>query len=169
MPVTIDDDNLKRSIRDLSAIIGETAPIYLEIGRYLKGYVQQTIERGGRSEPWAPLSVWTSLRTGRTQPLITLAQGIDFGASENGVEVFFRSPSPAWNLTQHHEGYITRERWGRPVMVVPTQGFGKIFFRHAKQSVIPARPVWPTAEEITPMVSQMVADWIQKGAVSTWR
>lgn len=165
--ITIDAAQVQEAIRNMSAYVDGTQTVLDAIGNNLKIIVQRDIEAGGRPA-WAPLSVWTHMRTGRTKPLESLAQRITYTADKQTATVFFVAPSPYWNITQHETGWITPERWGHPVMVVPMADGGKVFFRHAKASVIPARPVWPDAGETEELVMNMVYDWILAGVIDKW-
>lgn len=169
MPVIVNDRQVRQSIDRLSAHLGRTDIIMRRIGQHLRDYVRETIEMGGRGRPYAPLSRWTRMRTGRSRPLITLTNNFRFAYDSTTAIVFFTTPAgKSFSIWQHHFGFRVPARLGRPVMVIPTAGGSPIFTARAKESIIPARPVWPNKQEATAEVNAFIRDWINQG-VRQWR
>jgi hypothetical protein len=109
------------------------------------------------------------MRTGRSRPLITLTKQFNYVSDNNTVVVYFVTPpGKNFSIWQHHFGFKTPARLGRPVMVIPTSGGQQIFISRARASIVPARPVWPNKQEATREVNAFIRDWIRQGT-SQWR
>lgn len=167
--IDVDGRQVRASIDRLIKHLNGSREVFEVVGRVLRDYTRETIELGGRSRPFAPLSWWTKKRTGRTKPLLTLRRYITYRANKDGAQVYFDAPSDEWDLNMHHYGYTIPARRGHPLMVVPFKNGRAKFFRFAKAAKVPARKVWPTVKESEALVSKVVSDWLKAGAKSGWR
>lgn len=168
MPIFIDDKNLKRSIDFLSQYFKRRQQVFARIGWHMRDYVRDTIRMGGRGEPFAPLSDWTIARTGRTRPLITLADRIQSRSTNDDAQVYF-APIPGKNFTinQHHRGYTRPAIVG--LQVVPIKKGLSRYFMSSQAIEVPARKIWPTGQETSKEITKYVHEWINSGAKANWR
>jgi phage gpG-like protein len=166
--VTVDFAPIQGAIRRLSRYIYDDARLMDNIGRVLRDYVRQTIASSGRKRPYAPLSWWTTQRTGRRKPLSTIPRRISYSADKTTATVFYRGDQTNWSINAHHTGYKIPAR-KNVLMAVPLARGGAIFFHNARATRVPAREIWPTQKEVATVVSHMVNNWIKEGVRKTWR
>lgn len=161
MAIVLNDAELREQLDKLSQALRSTRTVMDVVGRTLRDYTRNTIRLQGRTKPYAPLSAWTYMRTGRTEALTPLIKRITYAFNKDGVMVYFNAPSTKWNIQQHITGYTIPARIGRPVMRVPVLGGGAVYFRRARAAHVPGREVWPTEAEATAIVLQVVRDWVE--------
>jgi phage gpG-like protein len=123
------------------------------IGRKFRDHARRNITTQGGGK-WKPLSKWTRARTGRRKALVTLRPRIKFRATADQAVLFFERRDPHWTLSDHHRGFRSPPVRGK-LMKVPLRNPGllglrgkdHIEFTSRKESVIPARPIWPVGRQ----------------------
>jgi phage gpG-like protein len=167
--VQIDDKAIQGSINRLRHhLTWDSKVVMRNIGITMREYVRETVRMGGRKRKHAPLSWWTTQRTGRRKPLSGLDRLFSYSSDSNSTHVFFRPETDGWSIGMHHTGYKIAPVSGRK-MFVPFARGGGIGFTNRKASRVPAREIWPTQKEVRDMVSSMVSRWINDGARRSWR
>lgn len=159
MAVIIHDREFQLAVLKVKDALGgrQQRIIFDRIGRMLRDATKEQM----RSYPYAPLSKWTKMRTGRSRPLQPLVKEIGYEASVKSVAIIHRNPSTRWSIQQHHLGYSIPPRIGRPVMRVPLHKGGAIFFTSARGAKVPARPVWLSESRTRQLTLGMLNSWLQ--------
>jgi hypothetical protein len=140
------------------------------IGQHMVEYIGDTIRKGGRNRPYAPLAPMTVARHGRTKPLITLADNFRYRAHRLSCEIYFVAPAgKTFDIDWHHRGYRIPARSGNPYMVAMGTSGGLVFFTHARAAKVPAREIWPSHAEGQKEVSRFAQAWIKDAARRSWR
>ncbi len=166
--VEVHDERLKASLTQYAEYLRGTRSVMIIIGRGIRDYTKDTIRMGGRPT-WPALSTMSIQRTGRTKPLHGFDRYIHYTASAAQAVVFASSPSDKWTLQQHHDGYISPAVYNATrVMRVPQRSGSPLFFKSRKESIVPARPFWPTVAEVTLASATAVDGWIKEGARQKW-
>ncbi len=166
--VEVHDERLKSSLTQYAEYLRGTRTVMIIIGRGIRDYTKETIAMGGRPS-WPALSHWTIARTGRTKPLRGFAQHIHYTANAQEALIWASNPESTWSLQQHHDGFISKAvQSGRNVMRIPQRTGPAIFTRSRSQSVVPARPFWPTFAEVTLASGAAVEKWVAEGARRKW-
>lgn len=127
-----------------------------EVAKKLRAFVRNQLRTSGQGK-WKALSSSTRERTGRTLPLVTLANEIFLRQRARGkrYEVYFRARSDKWNLTQHHNGFAVSATRNKRMAWRTVSGDG-VVINNRKAFVVPARRIWPSERTVTIEVNKQI-------------
>lgn len=154
-------DRLLRQLRE--ALSNETQDastrgiIVRRTARELQEEMQQKLLTGGHGK-WPRTSRLTRGRHGRDLALQPLAALVKTRFKRNRAEIIFDSPSPNWNLTQHHEGFSVPETTAN--MRIPQLQGGAIYLKKRRPFHVPARPVWPSERTAVTVLNRNIRRFI---------
>lgn len=165
----INDENVKRGFSEIAkSILRKRRSLLLTISRELKMDVKKRIVKqdGGA---WDRPSKWTRAKKGRRKALVGTSKFIKHQAIKEAAVVFGDIPGN-WTFTQHHFGFRkapTGKRvflsLQRPSALNPNPG-PKMSFISTRESVTPARKIWPTVPHAKRITLLAANPWIRKTA-----
>lgn len=166
--ITIDDKSFRASAKRLRDTISNLRPVYRRTAAHMRDYVRQTITSQGRSKPYQPLAPTTVLKTGRRKALLELRPRIKSSYSSQNAIVFFEKMSPHWDDLSHHFGFRSKAVVNKR-MILPNRKGKTIHFTSRKESVIPAREIWPNDREIKSEIVPLFNKFIKEAIRKNWR
>lgn len=152
----------KKGLSKLRRDLGRTSVLSSRMGRALVEDARRRIAtQGGGS--WAPLSKWTRARTGRDLALITEMENISFKLI-GGQLVIGHDSDGSWSLDDHEKGFTTAPDVPSTISLKRPELLGvtgnSIHIRRAKNSITPARRVFPNQAEAHDVVEPIVRKWV---------
>ena len=166
----IDGRSVELAIKNTQEFLAAKNVLYRLIGRTLRDYVRTAITVQGRPIPWAPIAKSTRDKTGRRKVFISLREDIKYVSGPDEVVIELMRATRGWNLKMHARGYTIPAR--KPVMgkAMKWQSRGtNVFARSARQAIVPARSVYPSAPEGARVIEPVINDWINRHMAKTWR
>lgn len=169
--VEVDGRRVIAAIRDTEAFLGNADKLYPIISRTVRDYVRQTITMQGRGGKWAPLAKSTRDKIGHRKALLSWRRRIIATWNSEQAAIMFHPEPHNYTVRQHARGWTIPARV--PVrgqaMKWSLSGGGVVFAKSAKSARVPARSIYPSAQEVSALISPVVNDWINTHVRTTWR
>lgn len=168
--VRIDARNFQNAADKLARNLEEADTLMQEVGNAVVSDVSRRVATADGGS-WAPASRWVQAKKGTSQALVGLEN--DFGfrhAGRNKVEVYFdgqNSEGDDIDIQEHNDG-TTLSATGEVVdldLVNPSAlrlSRPNFSFRWLKDSVIPARKIWPNEQEVRNIVAGPLSRYLQR-------
>lgn len=147
-------------------------PLFNESGRALRDFTQKRISTSDGGN-WKPVSKWIRAKKNTTKALAGMQSRIKFKSMPTQMELYFESPGN-WAISDHDKGFTvgaTGKRVTIPLrnpaaLGLPSKALSFSFISR-RDSVVPARKVWPTDKEAEAILVPIVSRWVRRtlGAV----
>lgn len=164
--ISINYDDVRLSIARLNASMRDRKSLMDRIADALQAYTQDTIKTQGRGT-WEPLAKSTRAATGRSKALTPLIPFIRGRSSTDTATVYFSKRPRGWSLEQHQTGYTSPAVKG-PKMKVKAKNGKPWHFSSRKESVVPARQVFPTPGKAQQIAMPLVYKWTEEVVKRSW-